>query len=295
MNQNELLSLKRFYEKLHDNIVINRKSLVKKSILLTFLNIKANTRTQLLRDSSIPSYRIPSDTIPYLERNSLIRKTESAGKYSITAKGIWEIESNNNKINIPLLLDYLDGKLFNPFEEAEKSISDRHKVVLLSMIAARSFSSESPIDLKTSDKTLDSMKETIDDTYNILKSLKVIKKLEYDDLFGKKGNEHEVSNLIRHTDSLYRLTRGIYRAAGKQQYFLDIYQNGEVSKDLLKILFEKIFENKELNTHDIQLISDFCKDVAHNKSIFIFEDIKKHIFSKTRYDDIITDTLYLVV
>ena len=106
------------------------------------------------------------------------------------------------------------------------------------MIAARAFSSESAIDLKTSDKTLDVMREIIDGTYKLLSSLKVVTKLQIEELYGKKGNEHEVSNLIRHTDSLPRLTRGIYN---KSTTLLRLFNS------LVVISFLLIPNNKNYN------------------------------------------------
>lgn len=295
MEEMYFIPLKRFYQKLYDTVEKNRKKLDKGSIFISFLNVKSNVRGDLLRQSAIESFQFLPDIIMYLENNGLIRETETAGQYVISAKGVWEIEKNNNVLNEAILLEYLDDKLFNLCKSAEKPLSERLKVVLLSMIAVRVFSIDSPLDLKkTSEKTLNAVKDTVDESYNILKSLNLISKLDTVDLYGKPGNEHPVSNLLRHTDELPKVTRGIFKAPGNQKYFLDVYKNGQVSKDNLKYLFEKILGDKKLQDSELISLSDFCCKIAHEKSIYLFDDIKNYIFSKSKYDDVIKDTLFLL-
>lgn len=294
MEETYYIPLKKFYQKLYDTIEKNRKRFDKESIIISFLNIKSNVRGNLLRQSAIEAFQFLPDIIMYLENNNLIRETEIAGQYIISAKGVWEIEKNNNILNDVILLDYIDDKLFNICKSAEKPLSDRLKIVLLSMIAVRVFSIDSPLDLKTSEKTLNAVKETVDESYKMLKSLNLISKLDPVDIYGKLGNEHPVSNLLRHTDELPKVTRGIFKALGNQKYFLDVYKDGQVSKDNLKYLFEKIVGDKKLQLSELDSLSDFCCRIAHEKSIFLFDDIKNFIFSKSKYDDVIKDTLYLL-
>ena len=294
MEEMYFIPLKKFYQKLYDTVEKNRKKLDKGSIFISFLNVKSNVRGDLLRQSAIESFQFLPNIISYLENNNLIRETEIAGHFMISAKGVWEIEKNNEILNEAILLDYLDDKLFNICKSAEKPLSDRLKVVLLSLIAVRVFSIDSPLDLKTRERTLDAIKDTVDESYTILKSLNLISKLDTLDLYGKPGNEHPVSNLLRHTDELPKVTRGIFKAPGNQKYFLDVYKNGQVSKDNLKYLFEKIIGDKKLEVSELDSLSDFCCKIAHDKSIYLFDDIKNYPFLKSKYDDVLKDTLFLL-
>lgn len=285
------IELTKFYQKIYDATEKNKKNIIKRSVFFTFLNLKSNVRGQLLREATIPSYKINRDALFHLESNNFIRKTETLGNYTITAKGIWEIEQKKNILNITNLLEFLDDKLFNISKFAEKPLSDKQKIVILSMLAIRCFSEDSPLDLKTTEQILNVVKETVDKTYQLLKSLQLISKLNEDDLYGKKGNEHPVSNLFRHTDELPKLTGGLFKAAGNQKYYLDLYNKDQISHDGIKSLFEKIIGEKKLTFIEMEMLSDFCQKISHEKSIFLFSDIKKHVFSKTKFDDVIKDSL----
>ncbi len=290
MIENMETTLTKFYQKLYNNIEKNKKKVNENSIIITFLDLKSNVRYQLLNESSISSHKIPQKILIDLQNKKLIRSTDTLNSYTITAKGIWEVESKNSIINETILLDYLDQKLFNVYNISDKPLTDKQKVILFSMIAARTFSEKSSIDLKKEETVMDTWKEIVDKSYEKLKSLNLISKLDQKDLYGKVGTEHPVSNLYRHTDELPKKTRGLFKALGNQKYFLDLFQNSEISKENLDFLFKQIFENKVLSSADIYEIDKFCRDIASTKNIYIF-DPREHLFSKPEYDEIIRDLL----
>jgi hypothetical protein len=291
MHNDQKQILDKLYINLLNTIEKDRK-LKKKSAFLTLIDIKSNKRSEYLQNSGLPTYKILSDQIETMKSNSLIRETETVGCYVLTAFGLWKIENEKNIINEEKLIEYFDKKFFNPFKYAEQPLSDKYKIILLTLIAARSFSKESPINLHISDTKLDVIKETIDQTFDILTSMNVIQRLEKDKLYGKSGNEHPVSNLIRHSDKLPKQTKHIYQFLGDQKYYLQIFKNNIVSEANLIYLFKKIFENVEINIDNLESIQRFLENIAHSKSIYFYNDIKKHRFSTIEYDDIIKNALF---
>jgi len=286
-------TLEKFYTKLYDNIILKKKKVYNRSIILQFFNLKSNDRYRLLEESGIPIYKLDTqpEIIKYLEKKDYIRETASINNYVITVKGIWQIENNKLVINEKILLEFLDDKFFSFDKEIKKGLSDKEKIIIFSMIAIRSFSEDSAIELKRDETIKIELKNIVDDSYDILKSLKFISKLEKKDLYGKLGNELPVSNLFRHTDSLPRPTKGLFKALGDQKYYLDLYTDKEISKDNLKYLFKKIFDGQNPSIEKLNSIYDFCCKVAHNKVIYIF-DINRHIFSKPKYDNVLHETLF---
>jgi hypothetical protein len=110
------------------------------------------------------------------------------------------------------------------------------------------------------------------------------------ELYGKIGNEHLVSSLFRRANDLPKKTRGIYVAPGTANYFLDLFEDSNISNEKLSHLFKQIFGNKALSYREINDIHAFCCDIAYSKSSYVF-DPKQHIFSKPEYDEVIRDTL----
>ncbi len=284
--------LEKFYQKLYDNLEKMNK-LKENSIIISFLYIKSNDQYRLLNESSIFSYKIPKEIINNLQDRKLIRNTDTLNNYVITAKGIWDIENKKNILNEIKLINYIDNKFFNVYKLSEKPLTDKQKVILFSMLAARTFSEKSSIDLKKDESIMNTWKEIVDKSYEKLTSLGIISELDKDDLFGKKENkrnEKPVSHLYRHTDELPKKTRGLFKAIGKQKYFLDISKDSEISKESLGFLFKQIFESKVLSLTEINEIDTFCQEIAFTKNIYVF-DPREHIFSKPEYDEIIRETL----
>lgn len=287
LNKDSIEHLNKFYSKLYNNITLKKK-LKKGSIIISFFNIKSNESYKLLDESAIESTNVPKEYFDLLVSSNYIRMTDKLNRYVITAKGIWLLENNKGNLDNAILIENIDEKYFNLFGEILK-LTEKEKIIILSMIAVRSFSRESVIDLKKGDTTLNVMHDLIGSTYDVLSWNKIIMKLNKDELFGSKGNEHPVSNLIRHTDALLKKTKGIYKTLGKQKYFLDLQKDSSISQDALVLLLNLIFE--ETMTPQLkEEISKFCNDNAYSRSAYIF-DMRTHKFAKPSYDGIINESL----
>lgn len=281
--------LKRFYDKLYENLLFENK-LKKESILISFLELKSNSRYTFLESAAISEEKIPEIILLDLKRNNLVRPSDEVNKYTITGKGVWKVEKNRKRVTEDIIVDYLDKKKFD-FYSSNKKLSDKEKIILFSMISARTFSEESPIDLKKDEYTLNAWKRIIYESYSKLNELKLVKKLSEEQLYGKKGNEHKVSNLIRHTDSLPKKTKATFKAKGKQKYFLDIFFKNSLSKEKLTHIVNIIFNlDKNNSTELVEEINDFCLKIAYEEAPYIY-DLENHLFSSPEYDDIVKDAI----
>ncbi|WP_214044009.1 hypothetical protein [Methanomethylovorans sp.] len=286
--------LNKFYSRLYDNIERSSTKIIPKSILISFLNMTSNSRHSLLNKSSILSSEVPKDIFEQMLIERLIRETDEVDRYVLTAKGILEIEQKKDVFNPQMFIQYIDDKFFDVFKDSTKSLSDKEKIILLSLISARAFSADSPMDLKKSDKTTEIWKEITDSSYDLLSSLDVLKGLKKEDLYGQnseKRNESPVSNLYRHTDALPKKTKGLYNnSLGKQKYYLDVSMDGFLSKEKLSFLFLKIFEKKQLSYLELTDVYDYCNSISFSKSIYLFDPV--HLFSKVEYDQSIREILF---
>ena len=64
------------------------------------------------------------------------------------------------------------------------------------------------------------------------------------------------------------------------------------SEQDLIFLFNKLIDDQKLHYSDLEKLSKFCINTAHNYNIYLF-DISKHIFSKSKYDQMIKDILFI--
>ena len=284
--------LKQFYNSLHNNLIKAYKKERYKSVFIWFLEIKSNDRLHIMRHSYIKKESIPRNILNILVNDKFISETDSMGGYAITAKGVWEYEKQNNIISHDALIEYLDAKYFDTYSETTKPFSDRHKIIIFSMIAARAFSEFSPVDLKKEEFVLTTWEQIINKSYEMLHSLDIVSNMTAKGLYGKKGNEHKVSNLIRHSDEIPKRTKGIYKTAKSrdQKYYLDLYKDGKINTANLKFLLRQVFGNKKLSHSEIDNLCVFFNDISAAKSIYVF-DIKEHKFHNPKYDIIIRDAL----
>ncbi len=284
--------LEKFYNALYSSLIKKYKKVKNKSILVWFFDIKENDRLRLIGDSKIKKIRIPKEIAEELIKNNLIRESDTAGDYVITAMGVWDYESTKNILSQDILLKEIDGKYFNTYNELEKPLADRHKIILMAMIAARSFSEKSPMNLKKGDYAMNTWEEIIKRSYELLNKLGIVYEMTDEQIFGKPGNEHKVSNLIRHSDAIPKRTRGIYKTAESrdQKYYLTLFSSGKIDVGNLKLLYRQIFGDKKLTHSEIDLICNFYNEIASTKNMYIF-DLHEHIFHKPEYDNVIRDAL----
>lgn len=276
--------LNKFYSRLYDNLEIKGK-IKNKSALLSFLFTTSNQGYDFLNKSSILLSKTPKNVLEYLVTNELIRQTDEMDYYVITAKGVWEIESETKQINAEILVTTFDDKFFNLFQSS-KPLSEKEKVIIFALIAARSFSEESALDLKRGEKALQEMKDLMERSYDILKRHGTVLELKAEKLFGETGNENPVYNILRHSgESCKKKTKGIFKTTGKQQYYLDLYKDNVLSiKDMGFLLWLIYGDHMPIEKKDE--IEDYCLDIMRRKSIYLY-DLKTHKFAKPAYDDVI--------
>ena len=151
------------------------------------------------------------------------------------------------------------------------------------MIAARTFSDKSTVNLKKDDLVMDNWKEILDSSCHFLKEKGVIANLTTSDLYRSKLNEKQVSHLIRHTDAIPKKTKGIYIALGAQNYYLNIWNGDELEKPKLKYILKLIF-NEVVKYKLIEDITSFCQNISYSKSYMVF-DLSEHIFNQPKFDE----------
>lgn len=286
MNELEIQYLEKFYNLMYENIEIDKK-LKGQSIITSFLKTRGASRFKLLRKSTLSSNIIPNFILNSLLEEGYIQSIDDIETYVITAFGVWYLEKKNENIDEGKLLEYINNEYFTI--NIKRELDDKEKVILFSLLSARTFSEESPIDLKKDMPVKNKWQKLMENCYDKLKELKVIK-INKNKIFKTTGNVHIVSSLFRHNNDMVQKTKGIYSYNRKQEYYLNLYKNGYFSDDKLSYLFWKVFEGN-MSPDKLNEIIDFCNDVAKMDSIYLF-NVAKHKFSMPEFDLKIKDGLF---
>jgi len=284
-------SLTPLYKKLLNSIMLANKKIIKKSLLLTFIDIRrSNDRFTLLSESSIPKHQIDRKAFKYLLDYELIRESDDTlGYYVITAKGIWKYELEQEILNENILISFINNKFFT-FEK--KSLDDKEKMVILSMIAARIFSKDIPMDL-SKDYVLDIWKDIFLESHDFLKSENLIP-LNRDSLLSPegKGNTHPVFYRMMRVNNLPKSTFKIFKFSNKnRQYYLDIDSESNISIDKLAHLLNLIV-GQSPSFDLINSLSEFCKRIAYEYAINVVDKIT---YIKPKYDDLVEEALKTLI
>ena len=279
-------SLEMMYKGLKD-VLENEKKLVSESVMLSFLNIKSNTRLLYLSRSAVSDSVLFGDEEPLLSQG-LIQKIDD--KYCITAKGIWQFESQK-LVEEGKFVEFMQEKFFNCPVAEDTRLTEKEKVILLAMIFARTFSKDSAVDLKLSDRYLNTWKTVLLKAFALLEELGCISKLTEKTLFGGESNVHPVYGTIRHTDYLPKKTSLIFTALGNQDYYLNLVSDGEINKKQLRKLFLMIFERQTpIKMTEADRIATLCTNIASEDAYLCFDHNNPYI--SYDYDHQIADVLY---
>ena len=258
-----------------------------KTLFFYFITRATNNDRYLMMNAASYKYIAPDDAAILFE-NGYIRKTDNIGFYTFTAKGLWLVETTINRVNYDGLINFIDLRFFDVFDV--KPISDLRKVILLSMVAVRSFSKGSAINMRTDaevkGKWLDILIEISDlmVKHGIIqeKNSIQIKKLDY-------KTEHPASKMMRHTEGLSAETKSIYNnLSGDNRYYLDLSRDMTMDTERLGELLSMIFGNK-LNNGNYKDFVDFIVPYARtDKGLDLIGSISENFYS-LEYSDCIED------
>jgi hypothetical protein len=282
--------LQKFYCLLRNNL-LREKSLKGSSVLISFLETRGNSRFALLSNSTIHSSIIPQEVLVSLSSKKKIQPLGSISDYAITAKGVWEYEKELGVLTEESLLSYINSKFFSEslsLAGTKSNLDEKENVILFSLIAARAFSDKSCVDTKKNEFIKGKWQQILEDSFDLLTNLKVIKTLKKEEFLGKKGNEHVVGYVFRHNNDMIQKTNGIYAYSRKQEYYLNLFRDGRISPDELNFLFWKIFKG-ELSTESIDTVLEFCNSISR-ESIYLY-DMNDHIFAQPTFDSMLKDSL----
>jgi hypothetical protein len=278
-------ALIKFYESYRYQLEMSGKLKPGASLLIACIRMKKNDRYRPLIASAMDGRKISSPLLTQLKEQKLIRSAEDVSRFVITGRGIWEAERLRGLIDEDVLLDFIDENYFGQLFDDAKPLTDKEKVVLLSLIAARTFSEESSVDMKRHPEVNAAWLRVFKASAEKLRAIGAITATD-DDLFPKDVKyEDTASHFIRHTDQLPRKTRAIYASSKKRdnKYYLQVANEGKIDMERLAYLVWLIAGNN-MCPENVDDFCDFCTSIAYDFAMLLFE-YEKHVFASPQYDE----------
>jgi hypothetical protein len=265
--------------------LMDNKKYKKNSVLFSIIKMTNNARHEFFRETA--EEYIDPPTSSFLIKQGLIRETDSKSSYSFTGAGLHYTEINilvnNNYLNA------LDSEYFNVFEDI--SIGDRERIILLTMVALRTFSDKATVDMRESTGIMDAWWKIMLIINDLLIEHGIISaSCSLKENTTKSKIEHPASHLIRHSDTLNRATKGTY-INKSLNYYLSIFENGTINIDKLSNILELIFEKKQ----DSLVLSDFSSEMrsfCRIHGLDVASSFQEDYFD-SKYDDYISGAFEL--
>lgn len=285
---NEKLSneLKHFYNKLDNVLTVEKIKLIKESIFITLVKIPPNKISILLSNAALSDRAFYDADLRDLLKDGYICEVNDIEKkhdYSITALGIWTIETQMKRVDISKLIYFFQDTKFSS-GVSEKPLSEIEKIILTSMVAMRNFSQDAAMDLNEKNKS-DYWIDIFTETAEYLSSKGYIGKSDW--MPSRAGNEHPINYVMRRAQDLPQKTKHIYVTAGNNKYYLDMITTIEKPKIKLKFLFSIIYGKVESKANIKNVHSFLCK-AAYDQGKNVRESFE---YINPDWDSIIEDAL----
>ncbi|MDD3915151.1 MAG: hypothetical protein PHF76_10950 [Bacteroidales bacterium] len=277
----------KFYAPLLQKVKAEKK-VNKEPLFVRFMTMTTNVLMNTLESVSVKSQDIPQNHLTILLENDWIRGGNRIDEYIITAKGLWEIETQLEIIDINKLVNIIDNKKFKM--KIGGKLRDEDKVVTLTLIALRSFYDKTPVN-----RDLDNHRELINALNESIVFLKEMKSIPSKFVLSPpKSGEDPVTYVFRRTDGVPRSTRNLYQIGHRENYFA-LYnpETDEISEYNLGYLLWKVFGG-DLTREDEKKIVSFCDDllIKYKNYIYKKEDRSNFVFSDIKHKSIIESALF---
>lgn len=283
-------ALQDLYENLRGVYVGSGHKYVGGSVFLGLLAMGSKTRRmRVLLDAAVSASALGSSGSELV----VLGLADHAGadhRITLSAKGIWEAEQSKSILDTAGLLTYIDEKWFNCFAESKSALTDKEKLILFTLLAARAFSAETGVRLSRK-QTHRAWVELVLSASDFLRSYDIIGDIGTEEALRPASagtGPPPVVKFFRHTDDLPKKTDGIY-IAKQLNYYLDLESDGAIDKGRLARLFGLILEEKADFT-TAEALGSFCRDRAYDIAVQVLPPNAPN-FASLEFDQLLESSL----
>ncbi len=257
------------------------------NLIVDLISKKSNERSVILKESSIQSKYVDSETIESLIEHGLVSGLNNSERITITVRGILYIESLDNDQYISELADAIQSKYLDIFNTGAPTA--RNRIVLLTMVTMRCFSEETAIDLRTSTGDAESWWSILQEVSEFMVEMGSVEEANsLREYRSKSGTEDPASNVIRHSDKLPRQTDNIFSKSGKNQYWLSVEKSDGIDLDKLAMVI-RLSLGKKLDKNNYTKYANWCNKKCLLRGPDIKYTVKDDRYLSMDYNDTIKE------
>lgn len=243
------------------------------SLILSMISRNSNTIKRAFLAASYDSGTTKSGVMNTLNEEGYVREV-SPGKYILTARGIFYVEFKLHPLEVDHYIDWIDREFL---QMDAGPISDKNRVILLSLFAARCFSEES---CATYADTIHekAFMDLLNDSDQFLTMQGIIKPGSLN--FNSKSKSR-ISSILNQIDKLPSSTGMKFTAAGDKKYYLNVLNNGGIDRQSITFI-TKIIMGDNPSLRSIQELEEFCNR-TYKKYGFVFSKFNLFDDAKSRF------------
>lgn len=271
-----------FLKKMYDDTVsdLSPKSKKGTSLIILILSKRKTNVRKSLKNSSHREGGHPGEVVKELLQAGLIKES-ALNEYVLTAKGILFVEEKIYHIDPDCYHEWIQKEYLDIDSEP---ISDRNRIVLLSVFATHCFS-ETNAALANTEEQRDSLLNLFKESESFLLDLGLIKKTIED------TNPKSKTLLAQITSQIDRLpdTTSFLFSSGKNKYYLQVSNKEGIDRKKITFL-TKLILGPNPSYEQVEKLESFCEGATFNYSYKIssgsgFNDSKSRLLIKAGIND----------
>lgn len=220
------------------------------SLLIAMKSHTTNTNKRAFLNSARDCGSSKSAVMNSLNEEGYVKQI-APGKYILSARGILYVEFELSPLGIEYYIDWIDKEYL---QLGDEPISDRNKVILLALFAARCFSEKTCATYSDARKE-NAFLEMLNESYEFLLSIDLVKKNCMGS--GDSKSKSKMSSILGQIDKLPSST-GMKFVGKNSGYYVDVLSNGGIDRQSVTFIVKIIMGDKVASKH-IDELEIFCK------------------------------------
>lgn len=217
------------------------------SLLTSMISKRSNTIKRAFINAAFES--TTSNAINSLKEEGYVKEI-APGKYILSGRGIFYVEFELKSLGVDYYIDWVDSEFL---QMGNEPISDKNKVILLSLFSVRCFSEQTCATYSDSNKEKAFLNSLVD-CEQFLLSTKLIKQSVLESNNSK--SKSRISTILGQIDKLPSST-GMKFIAKDKHYYLDILKNGGIDRPAVTFITKIILDDSP-TLEQIESLEQFC-------------------------------------
>ncbi len=246
-------------KEMYDDCLIKLGAKKEKSLLIAMKSHTANKNRRAFCNAAKEMGSSKSAVMNTLCNDGYVKEI-GPGKYMLSARGIIYVEFELCPLGVEYYIEEIDKEI----QLEDEPLSDKNRVILLALFAARCFSEETCATYSDISRE-NAFIEMLNESRDFLCSMDLVKKDCMD--LGDSRSKSKISSILGQIDKLPPST-GMKFVAENKKYYLDVLSDGKIDRQSITFI-AKIIMKDRTSFDSITELERFCKN-QYTKYGYIF-------------------------